>query len=90
MPKPRRFADFRQAPIQDTVSDEEPVEKTVMRLFAGSADGRRVLAWMLAKTSAPSAPNADDRALREAEGARRFVSLVHEITQGSHVAHPNL
>lgn len=59
----------------------------IMRLFAGSPDGLRVLRWMLSETSAPSAPNAEDRALREAEGARRFVAQVHGITTGSHVAH---
>lgn len=88
-PKPRRsFADFRNPVVQITPSNEEPIERVIMRLFSGSADGLRVLGWMLAKTSAPSPPNAEDRALREAEGARRFVTQVHEITQGSHVAHP--
>jgi hypothetical protein len=80
----RKFADFRQPVIQARATDEEPIERVVMRLFANSADGLRVLGWMLSETSAPCLPNAEDRALREAEGARRFVSRIHEITQGQH------
>ena len=84
-PKPRKFADFRPHPLPSTSSPEEPVERVIMRLFAGSPDGLRVLGWMLAETAKCAQRNADDRALRENEGARRFVAQIHEITQGSHV-----
>ncbi len=84
--KVRRFSDFRQPIIPEPVSDQEPIERVIMRLFSGSPDGLRVLGWMLAQTSAPCPVNSEDRALREREGARRFVSELHEITKGSHVA----
>lgn len=89
-PKPRRFADFRLPVIQEPVSDQEPIERVIMRLFAGSADGIRVLGWMLSETGKPCPPNSKARALRHADGARTFVSEIHEITQGSHVAHSTL
>ena len=84
--KVRKFADFREPAIRTVVTDEEPISMVIMRLFASSADGRRVLAWMLAETGKVTPRNAPECALREAEGARRFIAEVHEITNGSHVA----
>lgn len=81
----RKFADFRPPVLARPADSDEPVERAVMRLFSGSQDGIRVLGWMLSQTQKSSHPNAEDRALREAEGARRFVEQVHEIVQGSHV-----
>lgn len=88
-PKPRRFADFRPQPLPAPIHDQEPIDKVVMRLFAGSGDGLRVLAWMLAETGKTCTPNADDRALREAEGARRFIAEIHQMAQGSYVPSRN-
>lgn len=81
--KPRRFADLRPQPIPDPIHDEEPIDKVVMRLFTASGDGLRVLAWMLGETGKTCQPNASDDALREAEGARRFVGTLHDMARGS-------
>ena len=84
---PRKFADLRGAPVTLVLTHEEPIDKVIMRLFTGSSDGLRVIAWMLNETAKPRPPNADDRALREAEGARRFVAEIQSMAQGSHVPH---
>ena len=84
-PKPRKFADLRPHPLARPIENEEPIEKVVMRLFSSSADGLRVLGWMLTETGKCAVQNAPECALRENEGARRFVALIHQITQGSYV-----
>lgn len=86
-PKARRFADFREPVIKRELSVEEPIERVVMRLFSGSPDGIRVLGWMLSRTAAVTPRNTPECALREAEGARRFIAEIHETVQGSHAPH---
>ena len=78
---PRRFSDLRPAPLAAPTTDEPP-QRTVQRLFATTDDGKRVLAWLIEQTSAPSPHNASDAQLREAEGARRFIARVHDMAAG--------
>jgi hypothetical protein len=67
---------------------EEPIEQVVRRLFCASTDGDRVLAWMIETAGRVTPPGASDCALREAEGARRFVANIRTLTQGDHAAKP--
>lgn len=82
MTQPRRkWADMRgvvEAPAQRLT--EEPIEQVMRRLFCATTDGQRVLNWMVETSHAACHPAATDAALREAEGARRFVARVREMT----------
>lgn len=85
--KPRRWADVRgvvEPPAQ--ANAEEPIEQVARRLFCASIDGQRVLNWMLETANRVTPPGAPDCALREAEGARRFVANIRALTQGDHAA----
>lgn len=86
---PRKWADMRgvvEAPAQK--STEEPIEQVLRRLFCATLDGQRVLDWMLETSHAACPPGASDCALREREGARRFIANIRVLTQGDHAAKP--
>lgn len=83
MTSPRRFDSLRARPTAPiTTGEQEPVESVIRRLFVTSADGHRVLAWMLEETGRATALNAPEPVLRDAEGARRFVEKVRGIIGG--------
>lgn len=84
-PSIRTFRALRDGalPVEPTT---EPIERAIERLFR-TADGPRVLAWIVETTHAPCPPVADDRALREAEGARRFASNLRRTALGDHRNH---
>jgi hypothetical protein len=90
MAQPRRkWSDMRgvvESPAQQTV--EEPIEQVLRRLFCATTDGQRVLNWMLEQSHAACPPGASDCALREREGARRFIANIRVLTQGDHAAKP--
>lgn len=69
--RPRTFSSLRPQPPEET--GERTIEEDFRDLFA-SPMGQRVLMDMLEEAYAPSPEGADDRALREREGARKFVA----------------
>lgn len=55
----------------------EPIERVLARVLR-TPDGARLFEHMAAETQGPSPVNSEDRALREREGARRFVAQLRE------------
>jgi hypothetical protein len=79
----RKFADLRAARSVKVVRVEEPIEDVVARLM-GSPDGARVLTWMLETAMTPCPGIADERALSQAEGARKFIAKFNAMAEGSY------
>lgn len=75
---PRKWADLRGEGVIAPPSADEPIEQVLRRLFCATTDGQRVLAWMTDTANKVTPPQAPECALREAEGARRFVARLHE------------
>lgn len=75
---PRKWADLRAGVVTPPSSQDEPIEQVLRRLFCATTDGARVLDWMAETVGKVTPPNAPEAALREAEGARRFVAQLHE------------
>jgi hypothetical protein len=83
MTSPRRFDALRARPAAPvSTGEQEPIESVIRRLFVTSADGHRVLAWMLEETGRTTALNAPEAVLRDAEGARRLVEKIRGIIGG--------
>lgn len=78
---PRRFDALRSRPVASVASEqEEPVEARARRLFMSGADGPAVLAWMMERANRVTPLGAGNDVLREAEGARRFMTdMLREI-----------
>lgn len=68
----RRFDSLRPQPAPAD-PPERTLEDDIRDLFA-TPMGKRVLAGLIAEVGEPCHVNADDRALREKEGARRFAA----------------
>lgn len=81
---PRKFSDFRPKVRVEPASSEEPIEFCVQRLMA-TIDGRRFMEWMLEQAVNPCPGGHEDRALREAEGLRKFVANIRKMAEGDHV-----
>ena len=75
MSGPRRFDSLRAATARPAsiASQEEPIESVVRRHMLVSADGQRVLAWLVDEVTAATPLGCSEAALRDAEGARRIV-----------------
>lgn len=71
---PRRFDNLRARAPQTVASQEEPIEAVIRRHLLVNVDGQRIVRWMLDKVQEPTPLNCSEAALRDAEGARRFVN----------------
>lgn len=74
----RTFDSLRGAPDKPEPADgREPIERVMRRCFA-TADGERLLEWLIAEAFRVTSPNCSEAMLREAEGARRLVEKMRE------------
>jgi hypothetical protein len=73
MPSPRRFDTLRGRQPEPEGPATRTLEDDIRDLFA-TPMGRRVLDGLIAETGQPCHVGAEDRALREREGARRFAA----------------
>lgn len=78
---PRTFASLRgEAADPREESNLEPIADVIRRIYR-TPDGRRLFDHMMVTSHGPSPEGAEERALREQEGARKFVAkLAREAT----------
>jgi len=83
----RKFSDLRPRAAARVLRTQEPIEDVVARLMA-CPDGHRVLDWMLLEAQAPTPGSVpDERALRQAEGARKFIAKFNAMAEGTYANH---
>lgn len=83
MSGPKTFASLRGRPAAPARAEEEPIELVFRRHMIASADGQRLLAWMRAEVEDATPINCSEAALRDAEGARRFVQKMLRMATAS-------
>jgi hypothetical protein len=58
---------------------EEPIETVVLRL-SSTPDGRRLFEYLMEKALEPVPVNVSEAQLREADGVRRMVQALRQMT----------
>jgi hypothetical protein len=75
----RKWSDLRPTVVPPRPNVEEPIETVVLRL-SGTADGRRLFEYLMEKALEPVPVNVSEAQLREADGVRRMVQALRQMT----------